>query len=304
MRGSSCILPTIIIFDDDSRKKVIFAFITLLEKHQITDPNGTYKVIGWIKSENSKGLKIGDYWDGYHADIGGVSETKYWSMIDAICDELSNGKTYKVESILRKLLVRVLKYHNCKDDEGNTFTYSSAKKRLDEKYFDDYRGALLCLAGLCDYNREAVDQVIKTAINTMLGSNENPVDAFKGLPSHFMEDGALARTRSENSNTIHDPIRGRRLQVSTIHKVKGETHDATLYLKTVKNKKSDLERVIPHYKGTKAGTAQIDQDSRKNVYVGFSRPRKLLCVAMRVSTYEAAFKNFSGWNVHDCRENS
>ncbi|MEG2217811.1 MAG: UvrD-helicase domain-containing protein, partial [Clostridia bacterium] len=304
LRGSSGILPTIIIFDDDSRKKVIDAFIALLEKHQITDPNGVYKVIGWVKSESSKGLKIGDYWDGYHADIGGLAETKYWSMIDTICDELRNGKTYKVESTLRKLLVRVLKYHNCKDDDGSAFTYSSVKKRLDEKYFDDYRGTILRLAGLCDYSRDAVDPVIKIAINTMLGSTENSVDAFKRLPSHFMEDGVLACTHSENGNIISDPIRGRRLQVSTIHKVKGETHDATLYLETVNNKKSDLERVIPHYKGTKVGTAQIDQYSRKCVYVGFSRPRKLLCVAMRASTYEAAWKNFSGWEVHDCRGNS
>ena len=304
LRGSSGVLPTIIIFDDGSRKKVIGAFIALLEKHQITDQNGVYKVIGWIKSESGKGLKISDYWDGYHAVIGGLAETKYWSMIDAICDELRNGKIYKVESILRKLLVRVLKYHNCKDDDGSTFTYSSAKKRLDEKYFDDYRGIMLCLAGLCDYSLDAVDSIIKTAINTMLSSNESPVDAFKGVPSYFMEDGVLACTHSENGNIIPDPIRGRRLQVSTIHKVKGETHDATLYLETVYNRKSDLARVIPHYKGTKAGTAAIDQYSRKLVYVGFSRPRKLLCVAMSASTYEAAWKNFSGWEVHDCRGNN
>ena len=160
------------------------------------------------------------------------------------------------------------------------------------------------MAGLCDYSRDAVDRVIRTAINTMLGSNENPVDAFEGVPPHFMEDGALARTRSENSNIFPDPIRGRRLQVSTIHKVKGETHDATLYLETVNYRKSDLERVIPHYTGTKAGTAQIDEYSRKCVYVGFSRPRKLLCVAMSASTYEVAWKNFSGWEVYDCRGNS
>lgn len=303
LRGATGILPTIILFDEDSRQKVIGAFISLLEKHQITDPDGIYKIVGWVKSETSKGLKIGDYWNGYQADTGALVETKYWSIIDAICDELRKGKIYKVEALFRKLLVRILKYHDCKDIDGNTFTYSSVRKKLDEKYFDDYRGALLKMAGLNDYNRDAIDQAVRIEINKMLGSDSNPVDAFIGLPRYFMEDGAIGRSRSESSNIIHDPIRGRKIQVSTIHRVKGETHDATLYLETVNNRKSDLERVIPHYKGTKPGTAQVDQYSRKCVYVGFSRPRKLLCVAMSTSTYEGAWKSFSGWEVYDCRDN-
>lgn len=88
--------PTIIIFNEESRQKVIGAFISLLEKHQITDPDGTYKIVGWVKSETTKGLKIGDYWDGYQADTGALAETKYWSMIDAMCDELRGGRIYKV----------------------------------------------------------------------------------------------------------------------------------------------------------------------------------------------------------------
>lgn len=301
-RGAIGIPPTIILFNEDSRQKVIGAFISLLEKYQLTDPDGIYKIVGWVKSETSKGLKIGDYWNGYQADTGTLTETKYWSMIDAICDELRKGKLYKVEAIFRKLLVRILKYHDCKDVDGDPFTYSSVKKKLDEKYFDAYRGALLRTAGLNDYNRDSIDQSVRIEINKMLGSDCNPVDAFKGLPHYFMEDGAMARSQSESSNIICDPIRGRKIQVSTIHKVKGETHDATLYLETVNNRKSDLERVISLYKGTKPGTAQVDHYSRKCVYVGFSRPRKLLCVAMRASTYETAWKNFSGWDVHDCRE--
>ena len=301
LRGSNGIVPAIIVFDDTTRQKVIGTFISLLEKHQINDPHGTYKIIGWIKSETSKGLKIGDYWENFQADTGGLAETKYWSMIDAICGELKQGKAYRAENVLRKILVRILKYHNCKDDDGSTFTYSSVKKTLDEEYFDVYRGAVLDLLELFEYNREFVDQVVRRAINTMLGSDEKPADAFSGLPTHFMEDKVEARTRSEGSNIFLDPIRGRRLQVSTIHKVKGETHDATLYLETVNNRKSDLERVIPHYKGTKVGTARIDNYSRKCVYVGFSRPRKLLCVAMRAETYEASGKAFVGWEVYDCR---
>lgn len=299
-RGISGIHPTIIVFNEESRQKVIRAFISLLDKHQLTDPNGIYKVVGWVKSETSKGLKIGDYWKGYQADTNVLTETKYWSMIEAMCDELKEGSLYKVERTFRKLLVQILNYHKCKDDYGGVYTYSSVKKRLDEKYFDDYRGALMRMAELSDYNCYSIDQTVRIEINTMFGSDGNPVDAFARLPHYFMEDG-VARTKSEKNNIIYDHVRGRIIQVSTIHRVKGETHDATLYLETVNNRKSDLERIIPYYKGTKVGTAQIDQYSRKCVYVGFSRPRRLLCVALSDSTYETAWKDFSGWEVHDCR---
>ena len=50
-------------------------------------------------------------------------------------------------------------------------------------------------------------------------------------------------------------------------RVKGEIHDATLYLET------DRQRYLFDY-------------SRKLAYVGMSRPKKLLCVAMQDKTYE------------------
>ena len=88
---------------------------------------------------------------------------------------------------------------------------------------------------------------------------------------------------------------------STIHKVKGETHDATLYLETEIQRSSDLKRVFPYYNGTKLGTSPLYNYSRKCAYVGFSRPRKLLCVAIHENTYEQSGNAFSSWGIYDCR---
>lgn len=299
--NSGGIKPTIIIFEDASRKKVIDAFISILETHQITDPNGVYKVIGWVKSETSKGLKISDYWNGYCADTSGLTDTKYWCMIDAIGNELNSGRIYKVENIFRRILVIVLKYLCCKDDDGSTFTYSSIKKKLYEENFENYRGVILQLAEMRDYTRSSVDHLIRNAINMIVSSFGCADDIFSRLPSHFLEGSVQKSSQSETNNFIIDPKRGRRIQVSTVHKVKGETHDATLYLETENNRKSDLQRVISYYKGTTPGGAQLDRYCRKLVYVGFSRPRKLLCVAMRASTYDTAWRDFPGWDLYDCR---
>lgn len=49
LRGEADIKPTVIIYDDGTKNRVIEAFASLLAKYGLTDPNGIYKAIGWIK---------------------------------------------------------------------------------------------------------------------------------------------------------------------------------------------------------------------------------------------------------------
>ena len=302
LRGICGCTPTIIVFDDSTQKKVIGAFISLLEQNGLTDPDGVYKAVGWVKAETTKGLKIGDYWDAYSADTGTVNETKYWSMIDALCDELAAGKLYRAENITRRLLCQILHYLKLKDDDGNTFTFRSVVKALDDKHFDSYREGLLTLSRLSPISRETIDVAVKSLVNSLFEKAGTPVDVFAHLPTYFLEDGSSSKPKLDSHNTIKDPIRGRIIHLSTVHKVKGETHDATLYLETVNARRSDLQRVLPYFTGKKPGNGQLDNYSRKIVYVGFSRPKKFLCVAMRAETYEEGKTGFCGWDVYDCRE--
>ena len=48
-------------------------------------------------------------------------------------------------------------------------------------------------------------------------------------------------------NVLIEPIRGRKIVFDTIHGVKGETHDATLYLETDMQGASDLNRILPYF---------------------------------------------------------
>ena len=66
------------------------------------------------------------------------------------------------------------------------------------------------------------------------------------------------------------------IEVSTIHKVKGETHTATLVLETFKND-YDLKVLLNLLKGKKRKSYD---DKKKLLYVAMSRPTHLLCLAM------------------------
>lgn len=287
-----------IVYDDATRKRVIDAFVFLLDKHELTDPNGIYKAIGWIKNESAAGIKIGDYWEDYNATDKLKSENRYWGMIEAICEELKQGKLYKAENVIRRLVCMIVNNLGCKDSDGRSFTYSSIKKKLDGKYHHIYREKVLAMACLIEYESVGIDSIIREMVNGIFRRD----DIFERLPKYFMEPSYMSKAQALNNNICS--FNERRIQFSTVHKVKGETHDATLYLETETKKSSDLKRVLPYLNGTKPGTSLIHNYSRKCVYVGFSRPRKLLCVAMHENTYNQSGGAFDSWEIYDCRKNN
>ena len=295
LRETTGIIPTVIIYDDNTRNRVIDEFVSLLDKHNLTDPYGIYKAIGWIKNESAAGIKIGDYWEDYNATDKLKSENRYWGMIEAVCEELKQGKLYRGEDIIRRLICMIVNYLGCRDSDGHTFTYSSIKKILDSKYHHIYREKVLVLTYLSEYESASVDSIIREMVNGIFGRD----GIFERLPKYFMDESYKSKSKSLNNNICC--FKRRKIQFSTVHKVKGETHDATLYLETETKGSSDLKRVLPYLKGTKPGTSPIYNYSRKCVYVGFSRPKKLLCVAIHENTYNQSGNVFSSWEIFDCR---
>lgn len=72
------------------------------------------------------------------------------------------------------------------------------------------------------------------------------------------------------------------IEISTVHAVKGETHASTLFLETSYYGKHESERIADQFKGFPY--TQNDKHSLNSLrvaYVGMSRPRYLLCVALQ-----------------------
>lgn len=77
------------------------------------------------------------------------------------------------------------------------------------------------------------------------------------------------------------------IEIATVHSIKGETHAATLYLETFYNRQHESERLADQFKGT--AYMKTDVDTRKNLrvaYVGMSRPRYMLCVAIQKDRFD------------------
>lgn len=309
LEGETGIKPVLLVFSPEKKDRVLSEFINVLERHGLYN-KGVYKAIGAVKKRESSGLKISSYWSEFDSSTKKSSQYNYWVLLDDIIANLLEGKLYKAERDIRKLLCRIFHYTKVRNPiSGREFSITTIKRYLDEKYQDIYHKWIYDLSRVQNIERENIDCLIRQRINELFKMENFQVeDIFDCLPENFLDKNigiATSKTEEFEKNVFIDQSRGYRIQFNTIHGVKGETHDATLYLETDRKGASDLNRILPYYGVGKIGTSKLFDYSRKLAYVGMSRPRKLLCVAMQDKTYEKSKGVFDNdWEIIDLRDES
>lgn len=306
MTGISGIKPILFIFDPEKIDRVIDEFIEALDRYGLYDDNGVYKVIGAIKNEGLAGLKIGNYWPDFDCSENKKIGYNYWGLIDNIATSLLAGDLYKAERIVRTILCRLFHYAKIINPmSGRDYSIVTIKKLLDDEYRDIYRQCIYEISNLDNFQRETIDCIIREKVNEIIKTRcPHITDIFNNLPGYFIDkDVTVCHTQKSEINVFIEPTRNRRIEFDTIHGVKGETHDATLYLETESQRASDLSRILPYFGIGRCGTSNLFDYSRKLAYVGMSRPKKLLCVAIQSKTYEKGKKAFANdWEIIDLRE--
>ena len=129
-----------------------------------------------------------------------------------------------------------------------------------------------------------IHQYITETILPLYRKEETPdaLSFFNAINETLSEDQT-----TEHRNVYHGDNGTIDIEVSTVHAVKGETHAATLYLETFYNRHHESDRLAEQFKGVSyTGT---DEDTLKNLrvaYVGMSRPRYMLCVAIQQDRFD------------------
>lgn len=301
VRGEVGYRPVLIVYDEDKISQVLPQFLLQLDLHGITDEKGDYKAIGHIRNRNVSGISIGSYWDKFDGRKNIDNAFLYWGTIDEICELLNAGKMYLAEPLIRKLICRVFHYAGIINAEsGKKYTLSTLKKRFDENHFEKYHDFLLNIATLSEYSRQTVSDAFQKFMDTLFeGKPLTGKSVMERLPKHYLDEHGGKFVPETDRNVFVDTIRGRRIQFDSVHGVKGETHDATLYLETVTRGSSDIVRILPYLGVGKTGSSHLFDYSRKLAYVGMSRPKKLLCLAIRKSTYIKSRNAFNEWDLVD-----
>ncbi len=270
------IQPTIIIFDN--AEDVIPKFSELIVEHGLhTNDNKCFKVVGAVAKTNDNGHTLINYFPDY-------SSTSYSDLVsNSILEKLINLDVVNMQpneyrSIILDIVNEYLKSKNIKNDNKN-FTKISLYSFLKENNEQNYEVFKLDLFHITQKlaSKECVREDLEILLQKFLDLFSETLD--KDLLDVIIEKYKIdvEKKSKQNIYKYEDGDINLEIEISTIHKVKGETHTATLIVETFKNG-YDLFHLLKLLQGKKFAGA--NKDKKKLLYVAMSRATHFLCLAI------------------------
>ncbi|MFW8632084.1 UvrD-helicase domain-containing protein [Vibrio natriegens] len=245
------------------------------------------------------------YWPQYDPEIGVRDPipktflqyvTSGLQQASSSASKNTGGNTFAVlESIAQGILNKVKEIStdiNLQTRKRNHRYIAELLEEMDKKSLEEYLeivdtlGVHRNIPDLDAWNQKWV-HMVRNIVSKLANSKLSEDDPFLQYPTN-MEPTEEKSTKSNHNNTYSVESDGRRINIhlSSIHAVKGETHTATLALETY-SKAHNLEKLIAQLKGKqiKASATRALQDRLKLHYVAMTRPRRLLCLAMKKSSF-------------------
>jgi len=317
--GSSIeIKPHLIIYGDDSRQLVISRFAGLVSELANANlipltPETRIKAIGWTTKSEPEKTRLTDYYPSFERESSRElsKPVTLASQLDTI--DVSSGSFAPIEQCITGSLLWILRVEGVTDSAGRSFVRKTMREFLqiehpdawDELQADVYQW---CIALACGQHQSALQSMRQKlpAFCMLFGKRliASKDFVFEGSPS--VSGGAQAGSNSlERNVVVYGDVR---VEVATIHRVKGETHCATLYLESFYEKGAggsyESERMAAQLSGKPLHGNMHDyvRQSAKMMYVGFSRPTHLLCFAL----HESRFQKIDGslapgsWEIIRC----
>jgi superfamily I DNA/RNA helicase len=330
------IYPYIILFDDNQIKNVITKFKDLIVDNKLHFPETTnqdnkkiiFKAIGWVgqdKDETNKAGQFKHYIKHYFDDNLYKKESKTITTFDNLSDYLlkqntldENGKkhyqsTKPYTDALVNALLNVLQIVGKKQEGDSLRNYTTStfwkkvnsdkkfKKALEKKIFS------WCYQIIQGCNiKDNIEDYIKTGLKDFFEYDMKPeLTTFFNNPSKLTNTSADKKIKNQIEFKDNKGLTFK-IDIATIHSVKGETHTGTLYLETFKDKfetkKGEFKNCLKKCEKNRGEFGVQLQETLKMAYVGMSRPTHLLCVALHKSGFDNLIQDIKdfesvGWKV-------
>lgn len=322
--NDSEIKPHVIVFDEQSKQNVIPKFAKLIIQLQSENkipqnPEYPCKAIAWRKDklENGK-LGLNNYWDNFKDNHHKPKED--YSCLESYLFYYDRNKG-TLESIRKNILnalLRILRYENVFDDKEKIYTKRKLLSALKERNDDEYENFKLLLyqwsMGIIKGKKDTVLSELIDYIPEFLDIFGKSINECKDFIEKSEIDEQIPATSDHTCSTKNNIFEksGIKIEVTTIHSAKGQTHTATLYMESYyyqdgkgENAKSyESQRLLEQIKGNKIEKMNDrGKQSAKMIYVGFSRPTHLLCFAVHKDRFEKNdFKD--NWELTDITEST
>lgn len=263
--------------------------LNLANKEKSEDPlhRVNIKACGWVgkKGANEQKRYIESYYQSFEK-----KNAKTRMVAESFDDFLYKNLQGTVKDCASSIIQGVIEFLNLCDVNNDDKRYTRTSMldyltSIDAKQV--FLSKVMSWAMLAAIRNNAEDrQHLKDDIYQYLSStflplfDKNEVSVAANTFFNAVADGNQGGQNLEHGNIYkEDDIE---IEVASVHAVKGETHAATLYLETFFNKYYESERLKEQFKGIAyMGTNDDTLKSLRVVYVGMSRPRYLLCVAIQ-----------------------
>lgn len=316
------IKPHILVFENANIENIIPCFAQIVKEKGLENSVRPIKVVCWNTEWNDDAgrqdtvkLRLEDYYKGFKKDKGKPKQD-YDNLKSYL---LYYEKKETLESIRKNILnafLKILRLENINTTDERPYTKKKLIDLIHEKDIQKYNEFNLNL-----YNwsigivREKTNEVltsIKEYIPTLLTIFDKQISAS----SNFINDDN-AEIPAENTEIIaptnHYKADGFEIEITSVHAVKGQTHCATLYLESFYSKgygNYESERLRNQFVGTQSVSETLNtvknshdfiKQSAKMVYVGFSRPTELLCVAIHKDRFDNLLSeiNRQEWEIKE-----
>jgi len=276
------IKPTIILFDESCIEEVIPRFAELIIEqnlHHLDSP--IFKAIGGVAKINDKGHTLPSYFSDYKKD------DNCFSLYNTLQEKLKNCFENKLQlSEYRNIVLDIIKEY-LKDENiyyiDKPYTKRTILKYVKEHNEQSYSDFKLKLFNIVDKlaKYECIIDELKSILSIILDANSVTLNDSK-LES-IIKGYKYNKKIELSSNVYKHNQENIEVQISTIHRVKGETHTATLILETF-NRGYDITQLLGLLQNKRK---QGLEAKKKLLYVAMSRPTHLLCLAIHNNlTYE------------------
>lgn len=300
----------IFLFDDQTIVNVIPAFAELVLRENLRA--GPFKAIAAVGRPNSDPSRYSatSYWPTFKKPAVATSEYKtlFEYFVSARAAVAEDKRYRRGAQIILSGLLRLLKIQEKTDPSGHYFSASGLLREMDMRVdampFFVNRQVLTWIenetatSSKVDWQR-TVDQVF-ALVGPLLNNVRlsNPTRDYVAWAPLVTNVGDKHNTELSNCYTL--PEKHITVEINTIHKVKGQTHEGTLVLETF-NHEYDLQTLIPYLINCPPSHPGKRVLARLPlIYVGMTRPREILCLAMHRDHIQVADKTALeklGWST-------
>jgi DNA helicase-2/ATP-dependent DNA helicase PcrA len=278
------------------------------------------KAIGWVGEPNKKDrspdqLTIQSYFQDFRKNLKKKDKVNYTSLRSFL--QRIEGATVKdyfnkiIEVLLHVLALEDVKYIT--EKSTRSYTKTTLLNYLKENNESFYSDLLMKIANWAKQIQpvESVNENVVSEVGDFINGGFKDIfkfdDFFENIKKFISaideDEGFTDQEITSNNIYKYEINKNLKVDVGTIHSAKGETHAATLYLETWYQGKHESEYIMDQLTGKafippKTGGTHL-KEALKMAYVGMSRPKYLLCMAIhedRLNGHARDLEN-NGWII-------